>query len=105
MRDLLADCLSTLPELLRRANLPALHFYFATFDAPRRQLFPQALAAYGHFLRSGDLDRLGDVAREGKERWLETARELLALEPPAREAAIEALLEDASARAGVDSVR
>src|SRR5512134_3494492 len=51
VRDLLADCLSTLPGLLQRANLPALHFYFATFDAPRRQLFPQAMGAYEHFLR------------------------------------------------------
>ena len=77
VRDLLADCLSTLPGLLQRANLPALHFYFATFDAPRRQLFPQALQAYEHFLRSGELDRLWQTVRDGKERWLKTARGLL----------------------------
>jgi len=77
VRDLLADCLSTLPALLERANLPALHFYFATFDAPRRQLFPQALQAYEHFLRSGELDRLWQTVRDGKERWLKTARGLL----------------------------
>lgn len=97
VRDLLADCLSTLPGLLERANVPALHFYFATFDAPRRQLFPQALDAYEHFLRCGDLERLGRVVREGKERWLECARGLLALNPGAREAAMESLL-PASAR-------
>ncbi len=96
VRDLLADCLSTLPSLLECANLPALHFHFATFDAPRRQLFPQALDAYEHFLRYGDLDRLWQVVREGKERWLATARALLALDPAARESAIEALLADAS---------
>ena len=92
VRDLLADCLSTLPGLLERANLPALHFYFATFDAPRRELFPQALDAYEHFLRSGALDRLWQVVHEGKERWLASARELLALSPAAREAALQALL-------------
>jgi len=92
VRDLLADCLSTLPGLLERANLPALHFHFATFDAPRRQLFPQALEAYGHLLRHGTVDRLWQVARDGKERWLATARELLALNPAAREAAMQALL-------------
>ena len=105
VRDLLADCLSTLPELLQRANLPALHFYFATFDAPRRQLFPQALEAYEHFLHCGSWDRLWLVVRGGKERWLTTARELLALDPAARETAMEALLENASARAGAGSVR
>jgi hypothetical protein len=105
VRDLLADCFSTLPELLRRANLPALHFYFATFDAPRRQLFPQALEAYEHFLSCGALDRLWQVVHEGKERWLATARELLELDPAARETALKALLEDASARAGAGSIR
>jgi len=92
VRDLLADCLSTLPGLLERANLPALHFYFATFDAPRRQMFPQAVDAYASFLRSGVPDRLWQVVREGKERWLETARGLLALNPAAREAAMDCLL-------------
>jgi len=97
VRDLLADCLSTLPVLLERDNLQALHFYFATFDAPRRELFPQALDAYDQFLRSGAPDRLWQVVREGKERWLECARGLLALNPAAREAAAESLL-PASAR-------
>ncbi|MGZ9081527.1 MAG: Sfum_1244 family protein [Rhodoplanes sp.] len=105
IRDLLADCLSTLPRLLERANLPALHFHFATFDAPRRQLFPQALEAYEHFLRYGKLDRIWHVVREGKEHWLATAQGLLALDPAARETAIEALLEDASDRARAPSAR
>ena len=74
VRDLLADCLQTLPALIERANLPALHFHFATFDAPRRQLFPQALEAYEEFLRSGSLRGLEQVAREGAERWLAGAR-------------------------------
>jgi len=92
VRDLLADCLSTLPGLLDRHNLPALHFYFATFDAPRRELFPQALDAYEHFLRRGAPDRLRQVVDEGRERWLESARGLLAVNPGAREAALESLL-------------
>jgi hypothetical protein len=104
VRDLLADCLSTLPELLKRANLPALHFYFATFDAQRRQLFPQVREAYEHFLCYGTLDRLWHVVNEGQERWLAVARALLALDTIARESAMEALLQDASARAGASSV-
>ena len=100
VRDLLADCLSTLPGLLGRADLPALHFYFATFDAPRRQLFPQALEAYEHFLRYGTLAPLWRAVREGKERWLDAARRLLALDPAGRGAAIEALLGDGPAPSG-----
>jgi hypothetical protein len=92
VRDLLADCLSTLPALLERNNLPALHFYFATFDAPRRELFPQALQAYEDLARGGTAERLWRAVREGAERWLECARGLLALNPAAREAALAALL-------------
>jgi len=77
VRDLLADCLSTLPTLVSRENVPALHFHFATFDAPRRERFPQALEAYDEFLRSGSLAPLGRVAREGAERFLAEARALL----------------------------
>ncbi len=98
VRDLLADCLSTLPGLLTRSNLPALHFYFATFDAPRRQLFPQAMLAYEHFLKHGDLDRLAQVTRDGKDRWLAVARNLLAQcesDAAGCRAAIEALLDGA----------
>ena len=93
VRDLLADCLSTLPVLLERAALPALHFYFATFDAPRRQLFPQAVVAYEQFSRSGDLDPLRQIVQERKARWLAAAQGLLALAPAARDAAVNALLE------------
>jgi hypothetical protein len=105
VRDLLADCLSTLPALLRRANLPALHFFFAAFDAPRRQLFPQAWDAYEHLVRDGDLGPLWQAVHEGEERWLAAARGLLVLDPAARESAIEALLEDASALADAGSAR
>jgi hypothetical protein len=74
VRDLLADCLQTLPALAARKNLPALHFHFATLDAPRRERFPQALEAYEEFLRSGSLARLELAAREGAERFLAEAR-------------------------------
>ncbi len=98
IRDLLADCLSTLPTLLERANLPALHFHFASLDAPRRQMFPQALDAYEAFLRDGTTQRLATVVGEGAERWLGTAGELIALDPASREAALFALLDDSAAQ-------
>jgi len=91
VRDLLADCICTLPALIGRADPGALHFYFATFDAPRRELFPAALEAYRRFARDGDRAALRRVVAEGRERWLATAREWLALDPAARAAAIGAL--------------
>ena len=98
VRDLLADCLSTLPALVGQANLPALHLHFANFDAPRRQLFPQALQAYEHFLRDGSLAHLLQVAHDGRQRWLAAAQRLLAPDPAGRDAAIDALLEKAGER-------
>jgi len=98
VRDLLADCLSTLPELIARRNARALHFHFATFDAPRRQLFPEALRAYERFLRSGELAALSEAVLEGRRRWLATGRELLALEPRSRESALRALVAEPVAR-------
>jgi hypothetical protein len=91
-RDLLADCLSTLPALIERGNAPALHFHFATFDAPRREMYPQALEAYEAYARDGDAAPLSRAAHEGAARWLETARGLLALSAAARGPALEALL-------------
>ena len=91
IRDLLADSLSTLPALLQSANLPALHVYFATYDSPRRELFPQALEAYADLVQGGAADSLWRAAREGQERWLATARHLAALGAEAREKALDAL--------------
>jgi len=98
VRDLLADCFSTLPELLDHGNLPALHFYFATFDAQRRQLFPQALRAYEYYLKHSDLSQLRQAVHEGKDYWLAVARALLAhfsTDPAGCRTAIEALLGEA----------
>ncbi|MEO8848954.1 MAG: Sfum_1244 family protein [Casimicrobiaceae bacterium] len=105
IRDLLADCLSTLPALLARANPAALHFHFACLDAPRRQMFPQALEAYEEFLRDGTTHRLATVVNEGSERWLATAGELLALDPASRESALYALLDNCEAQAGTAVIR
>lgn len=97
VRDLLADCLSTLPGLLGGADVRALHFYFATFDAPRRQMFPQALEAYEHFVRSGEREGLSRVAKNGAARWLAVARSLVGLDARGLETALEALIEPGEA--------
>jgi len=96
VRDLLADCLSTLPGLIARHDLPALHFYFANFSGLRRHLFPEALAAYQQWLGDGRIKALEQLAASGQARWLDTAMQLLELHQRHGEAAgplIEALLE------------
>lgn len=78
VRDNLADCLSTLPALVERENRASLHFFFANFDGLRRALFPEALAAYGKWLETGEIKAFLPVAARGREQWERTAQGFLA---------------------------
>ncbi len=79
VRDILADCLSTLPRLVERDNAAALHFYFASFSGMRRYLFPEALAAYRHWVEDGNREILHEMIRGGAQRWLDTTQQMLEL--------------------------
>ena len=96
VRDLYADCLSTLPGLLERGEPAAIHFYFANFIGMRRKLFPELADAYARWLRDGDLTPLRKAADLGRGRWQAQAMTMLALHREQGETAgkaIEALLE------------
>lgn len=77
VRDLAADCLSTLPQLLADGNHAALHFYFGTFSGMRKHLYPDAVAAYRAWVDDGRLTPLREIAASGAERWLGVARAAL----------------------------
>jgi hypothetical protein len=79
VRDLLADCLSTLPALLEHRQHAALHFYFANFSGMRRHLFPEAWAAYRRWAEDNNDTPLQQVVRAGAVRWLAAARTMLDL--------------------------
>jgi len=78
VRDILADCLSTLPGLLERDQPGAVHFYFANFSGMRRHLYPDAMDAYRLWAR-GDRQALARLVQSGRARWLETAQAVLDL--------------------------
>jgi hypothetical protein len=78
VRDLYADCLSTLPGLLRGGDPAALHFFFANFVGMRRKLFPELAAAYRDWLHGGDLAALRHAADAGLVRWRALAQDMLA---------------------------
>jgi hypothetical protein len=78
VRDILADNLSTLPRLLERENLPALHFYFANFSGMRRHLFPEAHTAYQRWVE-GESRALERLVSGHSQRWLDMAHQLIAL--------------------------
>lgn len=78
-RDILADCLSTLPRLVEQDNAAALHFYFASYSGMRRYLFPEALAAYQRWAEDGNMEILNGMIRDGARRWLDTTQQMLKL--------------------------
>lgn len=78
VRDHLADCLSTLPALLERANAAALHFFFANLDGLRKELFPSALAAYESWNGAGDAGALLAAITTGQGHWQQSAEQLMA---------------------------
>jgi hypothetical protein len=98
VRDLYADCLSTLPGLLVRDNPASIHFYFANFTGMRRKLFPELAVAYQVWLEKGDPAELQWVSDAGCLKWQASARRMIELFQQHGEAAgplIERMLEPA----------
>jgi hypothetical protein len=94
VRDILADCLSTLPSLLATNNTASLHFYFANFTGMRKHLYPEALEAYRRWATAGDRQALSVMVESGQRRWLETAHAIMNLYREREQAAnIKNLLE------------
>ena len=79
VRDNLADCISTLPALIKRNNVAALHFYFANFTGMRKEIFPAVLDAYHHWLESGNLAALNSACESGHRHWHAVSQNLLRL--------------------------
>lgn len=77
VRDLLADCLSTLPNLIERKDEDSLHFYFENLSGMRRDLFPRIVEAYKKWVSSGDMNPILDAASEGSAHWLHVGRSFL----------------------------
>lgn len=96
VRDNLADCLVTLPALIRQqvGPSPSLLFWFANFDGMRRELWP-ALAAFDFSKVSAGGTALQALVQQGAAHWEAVARRLLASD----EATVEALSHDTAALA------
>ena len=79
VRDHLADCISTLPELIDTKNAASLHFYFSNMTGLRKLLFPESLKGYREWLSSGELSMLEVICRKGEEHWYQVANNMLDL--------------------------
>jgi len=101
VRDLLADCLTTLPALLaddRAAG--SVHFWFANLQGMRRELFPGAVAAYARWC-AGENESLLAAVAAGAAHWQRVAERMLACAASAGAApedALDALAAEAATR-------
>jgi hypothetical protein len=77
IRDLLADCLVTLPTLIEQRAATSLDFWFSNFDGMRRALAPQLLEARLAGPCAVDLDRLSRSVTRGRAHWGSIAVDLL----------------------------
>lgn len=97
LRDQLADLSSTLPVLLQRGCVPALHAWFAAYDGLRQQSYPGLSDAYRRW-RDGDRDALPQAVARGATHFDALAGRLLDAHDAHRDgAALAALLDDAGA--------
>jgi hypothetical protein len=95
VRDILADCLVTLPALTGQENWASIHFYFANFGGMRRHLYPELVAAYRHAVEVHSTEPLARRVAEDAPRWLARAQSMTALldeNPDNPDCAIESLL-------------
>ncbi len=79
IRDNLADCISTLPEMLANQRDASLHFYFGQFNAMRRKLFPALLNAYQLWADKGNQKPLEKMAQQGEQHWANVANHITRL--------------------------
>ncbi len=79
VRDLLADCIVTLPQLIERDATASLIFWFANFDGLRRLLAPELAAAYHSEGSRIDYEMLKRAVQHGQATWLALAQELLSI--------------------------
>lgn len=78
LRDLCADCVSTLPALAERGEPATIHFHFANFTGMRRELEPGLADAYRRWVEGGSTTALGRAADAALARAREQAHALLA---------------------------
>jgi hypothetical protein len=76
IRDNLADCLSTIPDMQEKPEEARIHFYMANVSNMRKALFPSLREAYDAWLGDKSMEHFSEIADKGREHWLGVARTL-----------------------------
>jgi hypothetical protein len=76
VRDNLADCLSTLPDLHTNPDQARVHFFMANVSNMRKALFPSLRQAYDDWLLDKSMHHFSELAIKGRDHWLSVAEKL-----------------------------
>jgi hypothetical protein len=79
IRDNLADCISTLPDLVDNHQPARLHFFIASLSNMRKALFPSLRMAYDDWLDSGSTTAFEDLSEIGIPHWNSLIGSIVAL--------------------------
>jgi len=79
IRDNIADCLMTIPDIINDLEPARLHFYIANIGNMRKALFPSLRQAYDSWLENGSTERLEMVTLQGQDHWQSLAINLQGL--------------------------
>lgn len=77
VKDLMADCLHTLPELIKEQKIPSLYFYFANLSGMRKVLAPSLQKAAKDWYATQDGTALLDVVQASAQHWRKVAQAAL----------------------------
>lgn len=69
VRDLLADCRSTLPFLIEENRGNSIHFYVGNLSGMRKEIFPSIQGAYEYWVGSDDRGGLLAISQQGAVHW------------------------------------
>ena len=79
VRDYIADCLSTLPHLVRQGEAAPVHFFIGALSNMRKDIFPGLIKAYEEWEREGDFEPFTSLAGVGWVHWSRVAAQMMGL--------------------------
>lgn len=79
IKDHIADCMRTLPELIDKEDIASIHFYMANFEGFRKQLWPALMTSYQKAMEKNNLMLLNQSITQGLEYWCDAGEKILQL--------------------------
>ena len=80
LRDHLADCLTTIPDLVEAGRESSFHFLLGNLSGMRTKLFPSLREEYESWRESGDRRGFLELAKRGQDHWQQLAVRVLKLD-------------------------